>query len=115
MNSKIKHQKRERRRAKIRAKVFGTTEKPRLSIFKSNKQIVLQLIDDTKGNTLAYSTTNDMKAKTLQEKAFELGKDIAAKAKAKNISNVVFDRGGYIYTGSVARAATGAREGGLNF
>lgn len=115
MDSKIKKEKRERRRRRIRAKVFGTAQKPRLAIFKSNKYITLQLIDDEKGNTLAYSSTKEIKSKTLSERAFETGKDMALKAKAKKISKVVFDRGGYVYTGSVARAADGARDGGLQF
>ncbi len=115
METKIKKEKRERRRKKIRARVFGTSSRPRLSIFKSNRYISLQIVNDEKGNTLAYSSTKDMKKKTLKDKAFEAGRDIAKKAKAKNISKVVFDRGGYIYTGSVANAALGAREGGLEF
>lgn len=115
MDTKIKKIKRNRRRKKIRAKISGTLNKPRLSVFKSNRFITLQIIDDEGGNTLAHSSTKNMKAKTLGERAYEAGKDIALKAKAKNIDSVVFDRGGYIYTGSIAKVADGAREGGLNF
>jgi len=115
MDTKIKKEKRERRHKRIRAKVFGTTEKPRLSVFKSNRYVTLQVINDEKGNTLISSTTKEMRSKTLSERAYEAGKDIAAKAKMKKITKVVFDRSGYIYTGSIARAADGAREGGLKF
>lgn len=115
MDTKVKKEKRGRRQKKIRAKVFGTAARPRLSIFKSNCFITLQVINDEKGNTLAHSSTKEMKGKSLRERAFELGKDIAGKAKSKSITKVVFDRGGYVYTGSVARAADGAREGGLQF
>lgn len=115
MDTKIKKEKKERRRKKIRAKVFGTKERPRLSIFKSNRYITLQIVNDEKGNTLAHASTKDLKVKGVKNKAFEAGRDIAQKAKTKNINKVVFDRSGYIYTGSVARAADGAREGGLRF
>ena len=115
MDTKVKKIMRERRQNRIRAKISGTPGRPRLSIFKSNKYITLQLIDDVGRNTLASASTKDMKGKTTTEKAFEAGKAIALKAKEKNVSKVVFDRGGYIYTGSVARAAIGAREGGLKF
>lgn len=115
MDAKVKKEKRTRRRKKIRAKVFGTAIRPRLYIFKSNRYISLAIVNDEKGNTLAHSSTKSIKAKNLKDRAFEAGKDIALKAKAKNINEVVFDRGGYIYTGSVARAADGAREGGLQF
>jgi large subunit ribosomal protein L18 len=115
MKTKVKKIKRERRKKKIRAKVFGTSSRPRLSIFKSNRYITLQIINDEKGSTLAHSSTKLIKAKTLGDRAYEAGKDIAVKAKNKSVSKVVFDRGGYVYTGSVARAALGAREGGLEF
>ena len=115
MKTKIKQQKRERRKKRIRAKVFGTAERPRLSIFKSNRYITLQIIDDEKGNTLAYFSTEDLMDKKIKDKPFAAGKELALKAKVKNVSKVVFDRGGYIYTGSVARVAEGAREGGLQF
>jgi large subunit ribosomal protein L18 len=104
-----------RRHKRIRAKVSGTTSRPRLSVFKSNKHIVLQLVDDSAGTTLAYVSTRDIKGKTLVAKAKEAGKNIAAQAQAKKIDAAVFDRGGYIYTGAIQGAAEGAREGGLKF
>ncbi len=115
MDTKIKKEKRDRRKKRIRAKLFGTSTKPRLSVFKSNMYISAQLIDDTKGVTLASVTTKGLKAKTMLEKAKEAGKIIAKEAEAKGVSNIVFDRGGYIYTGSVAALALGAREAGLKF
>lgn len=104
-----------RRRLRIRAKVFGTAERPRLSVFKSNKYMYAQLIDDTTGKTLAAASTKDSKAKTMLEGAKEVGTDIAKKALAKKIERVVFDRGGYIYTGKIKAVAEGARAGGLTF
>lgn len=115
MNTVIKTLQRERRRKRIRAKVFGTTEKPRLSVFRSNKYISVQLIDDTKGVTLASASSKNEKGKTVIERAKAVGASIAEQAKSKKISKVIFDRGGYIYTGSVAAVADGAREAGLKF
>lgn len=115
MDTKIKQQQRDRRRKRIRAKVFGTSEKPRLSVFRSNRYISAQLIDDTKGVTLASATTKSMKGGSSREKAVAVGKAIAEAAKKQNIALAVFDRGGYIYTGSLAALAEGAREGGLKF
>lgn len=104
-----------RRRLRIRAKVSGTSTRPRLSVFKSNKFVSAQLIDDSSGKTLASASTRDAKAKTALEGAKEVGVEIAKKAKAAKIETVVFDRGGYIYTGKVKAIAEGAREGGLTF
>ena len=115
MDSKIKTEQRDRRRKRIRAKIFGVATKPRLSVFKSNKYISAQLVDDSKGVTLASATSKGIKGKNVFEKAKAVGAKIAEQAKAKNISTVVFDRGGYIYTGSVAAVAEGAREAGLKF
>jgi len=106
---------RERRHKRIRAKVSGTAECPRISIFKSNTAISLQFIDDVSGKTLASSSTREGKGKNLVEKAHEAGKALAVKAKEKGVERAVFDRGGYIYTGAVKAAAEGAREGGLKF
>lgn len=108
-------QKRERRHKRIRAKVFGTAEKPRMAVFKSNKHISVQLIDDQKAVTLVSAHSREVAGKTLLEKSKEVGKALAAKAAAKKISSVVFDRGGFIYTGAVKALADGAREGGLQF
>ncbi len=114
-NSQYKTAQLLRRRNRIRAKVSGTTERPRLSIFKSNKFIYAQIIDDSAGKTLAaVSTKADSKVKPLVD-AGNIGKEIAKLALAKNIEAVVFDRGGYQYTGKIKAVAEGAREGGLKF
>lgn len=107
----------EARRKRVRAKVEGTTERPRLSVFASNKHVIAQIIDDTKGTTLAYATDATMKAAkgTKTDKAVLVGKEIAKQAKAKKITTVVFDRGGRLYHGRVAALADAAREAGLNF
>lgn len=115
MDTKIKTEQRDRRRKRIRAKIFGTSEKPRFSIFRSNKYISAQLIDDLKGVTLVSSTNKKVKGKNVLEKAREVGASIAEQAKAKNIKTVAFDRSGYLYTGSVSAIADGAREAGLKF
>ena len=115
MDTKIKTIQRDRRRKRIRAKIFGISEKPRLSVFRSNKYISAQLIDDSKGLTLAGASSKDIKGKSALEKAIAVGKSIAEQAKAKKIDMVVFDRGGYLYTGSVKALADGAREAGLKF
>jgi large subunit ribosomal protein L18 len=99
-----------RRRMRIRAKIFGTQERPRFSVFKSNKFISAQLIDDVAGKTLVAASANSTK-----DGARSVGKEIAKKALAGKIEAVVFDRGGYIYTGKIREVAEGAREGGLKF
>ena len=104
-----------RRKARIRAKVSGTATRPRLSVFKSNKYLSAQVIDDVVGKTIVSGTTKTIKGKTLLEKASQLGKELAKGALAKGVEKVVFDRGGYIYTGNVAALAQGARDGGLQF
>lgn len=104
-----------RRKLRIRAKISGTETRPRLAVFKSNMHVSAQLIDDTKGITLVSAHSKTMKGKTLSEKAFAVGKEIASKAKAKKIEAVVFDRGGFMYTGNIKAVAEGAREGGLTF
>jgi large subunit ribosomal protein L18 len=105
----------QRRRSRIRAKVSGTIERPRLAIFKSHKYIYAQIIDDTKGHTLASADSRESKAKTPVEKAKDLGLIIAKKAKAAKIDKVVFDRGGYMFIGKIKMVADSAREGGLQF
>jgi len=105
---------RARRKKRIRAKVEGSAERPRLCVTKSNRLMVAQLIDDTKGITLLRSQTP--KGKTANVKlSTELGKDLASQAKAKGIKAVVFDRAGQLYHGRVAAVAAGARDGGLSF
>lgn len=113
LNTKI--EKRTRRHRRIRAHVQGTAARPRLSVFKSNKQMYAQLIDDAAGTTLAAATTKEVKGKTALEKSAAVGKLIAERAMAKNIKAAVFDRGGFVYTGKVKALADGAREGGLAF
>ena len=115
MNTKLKTIQRERRKKRIRAKVFGSSDKPRLSVFRSNRYISAQLIDDSKGVTLAAATSKMIKNGSVYEKAKAVGVSIAEQAKAKKITKVVFDRGGYFYTGSVSALAAGAREAGLQF
>lgn len=111
----FKKEKRVRRHARIRARVSGTSEVPRLAVFKSNKYISVQLIDDEKAVTLASSHSRDVKGKTMMEKSVMVGEAIAEKAKAKKISKIVFDRGGFIYAGNVKALADGARKAGLEF
>ena len=108
---------RKRRHDRIRSKINGTAECPRLSVFRSNTQIFAQIIDDVKGVTLASSSSVELKIKNggNAEGAKEVGKDIAAKAKKLKIKNVVFDRGGYLYHGRVQALAEAARENGLEF
>ncbi|GMU73992.1 MAG: 50S ribosomal protein L18 [Candidatus Campbellbacteria bacterium] len=101
-----------RRQARIRAKISGTPERPRFAVFRSNRALSVQLIDDTSGTTIVSGTTRDMKGKPLAN-AKALGLQIAKDAKAKKIDAVVFDRGGFSYTGNIAAVADGAREGGL--
>jgi large subunit ribosomal protein L18 len=112
---KIKRQKRERRHKRIRAKIHGTKKVPRLSFFRSNKYVYGQLVDDEKGATLLGVSSKSSKGKTQTEQAGEVGKELAKKALAKKVSSVVFDRGGFSYTGKVKAFADGAREGGLKF
>lgn len=116
MTTKLtKSEQRTRRHKRIRAKVSGTAARPRLAIFKSNSYIYAQLIDDTKGATLAASSDLGLKGKTKTERAKLAGEALAKSAKAKGLEAVVFDRGGFIYTGRVRAFAEGAREGGLAF
>jgi large subunit ribosomal protein L18 len=111
---------RERRHKRIRAKVIGSTERPRLSVYKSNRYLHAQIIDDSTGKTLASGSTKDVaKEKKSQTKKMDaaklLGLELAKRAKAIGINAVVFDRGGFRYTGRVATLADAAREGGLKF
>lgn len=115
MNSQVKKNQRDRRRKRIRVKIFGVSDKPRLSVFRSNKYISAQLVDDEKGVTLASATSKNIKGKSVVEKAKAVGLSIGEQAKSKNIKMAIFDRGGYLYTGSVAAVAVGARENGLKF
>lgn len=119
MNPKVKSQRRQNIRFGIRAKISGTTQKPRLSIFRSNSDIYAQLIDDTKGVTIASASSKDKdiaaQKVTKSEKSKLVGAAIARKATELGLNTVVFDRGGYLYHGRVKAVAEGAREGGLHF
>lgn len=114
-----KHKRRERIKRSIRKKLFGSQERPRLSVFRSNKQISAQIIDDVEGVTLvAASSLNKEvadKKGTKCETAALVGELIAKRATEKGISNIVFDRNGYLFHGRVKSLADGARKGGLNF
>ncbi len=116
-----KEQARRRRKMRIRKKIRGTSERPRLVVFRSNSSIYAQLVDDDAGATivasssLALSKSQGSPMKANKETASEVGKDIARLAKEKSIEEVVFDRNGYIYHGRVKSLADGAREGGLKF
>jgi large subunit ribosomal protein L18 len=113
---KAKRDGRLRRHNRVRAKVSGTAEIPRLNVFRSNKGLFIQLIDDVDGKTLASVNDADVKTgKTKVEKAKEAGKLIAKKAEDIKIKKAVFDRGGYKYHGRTQAVAEGAREGGLEF
>jgi large subunit ribosomal protein L18 len=132
MKPELKREKRFRRHRKVRAKISGTSQRPRLCVFKSNKHIYAQLIDDEKGRTLVAASDREIKKtkvkattkKSKPEKkertgkvavAFEVGKLIAKKAAQNNIEKVVFDKASYRYQGRVKLLAEGAREGGLKF
>jgi len=109
-------ERRERIKTGIRKKISGTTERPRLSIFRSNTGIFAQIIDDVKQVTIASASTTELGKKTLnQDGAKNVGKKIAEKAKAAGVDTIVFDRNGYLYHGNIKAFAEGAREGGLVF
>lgn len=120
---KTKEEKRGRRATRVRAKVVGTAERPRLSVFRSNKHVLAQLIDDTLGKTLVSASDKEVKLSSKKDEgaqtkvlaSLEVGKLLASKATAKNIAKAVFDRAGYRFTGRVKAVADGAREGGLQF
>ena len=120
MNAKVKSKRRQNIRYRIRRRVgSGTAEKPRLSIFRSNTDIYVQLIDDLSGLTLASASSKDKDIKAQKgnkvEKSKMVGEAIAKKAVELGLKNVFFDRGGYLYHGRVKSVADGAREGGLLF
>ena len=113
-----KVEKRAKIKRRIRKKVFGTSEQPRLSVFRSNKQIYAQIINDETGLTLASSSSYKNKVadgKSKSDAAAEVGKELASKAKKAGVESVVFDRNGYQYHGRVKALAEAAREGGLKF
>ena len=116
---KHKHQSRIRRHRRVRKKIQGTTERPRLAVYRSNRHIVAQIIDDTAGHTIVSvsSTESELRSGPTGNVAgaAAVGKIIAERAKEKNITSVVFDRGGFRYHGRVAALADSAREAGLEF
>ena len=116
--SKIKEQSKKHRHARVRAKIEGTAERPRLSIFRSLKDVYVQLIDDDSGSTLVSVSGHEIDKKLKGKKvdlAFRVGELLAEKAQEKGILEAVFDRGGYKYHGRVKAVAEGARKGGLKF
>jgi large subunit ribosomal protein L18 len=117
MTTLTKLQARKRRQRRIRGKVSGTAERPRLAVYRSNAGISAQLVDDGAGHTLAAASWLNLKKfkGTKTEQATEVGKLLAANAKQAGLESVVFDRGGYLYHGRVKALAEGAREGGLKF
>ena len=117
MSVKTKPQARLRRRRRVRAKVRGSAERPRLSVFRSNRGIGAQLIDDERGHTLAAVTWTEPELRELarMEQAAKAGELLAARAKGAGVETCVFDRGGYRYHGKVRALAEAAREGGLRF
>lgn len=115
LTPKTKTALRDRRHRRIRGRVAGTAERPRLALFRSNKFVYVQLIDDDKGITLASASSKDIKGKTMTEDAKIVGERIAKSAKEKGVTKVVFDRGGFTYSARIQALADAAREGGLEF
>ena len=117
MSTSTSQSKRMRRRRRVRAKVRGTAERPRLSVFRSNRGMTAQLIDDTRGHTVAAVTwtESDLRELARMDQAKRAGELIADRAKGAGVETCVFDRGGYRYHGRVKALAEGAREGGLGF
>ncbi|MDE5658512.1 MAG: 50S ribosomal protein L18 [Muribaculaceae bacterium] len=113
MVSKI--ERRNKIKTRIRGKISGTAARPRMTVFRSNKQIYVQLIDDLAGSTLAATSSKGIEEGTKSEIAAKVGKAIAEKALAQGITEVVFDRNGYLFHGRVKSLADAAREGGLKF
>lgn len=119
-NAKVRRTSRIRRHGRVRKKINGTAARPRLAVFRSNKHIVLQVIDDETGTTLAAASTNEATERAAGTggsvaAATRMGQLVAERAKAAGIDKVVFDRGGFAYHGRVAAAADAAREAGLEF
>ena len=118
VSKKDKNAQRLKRHARVRAKISGTTERPRLAVYRSNANIYAQIIDDIKGVTLCSASSVEKDFEGIgsnKEAAKKVGAKIAEKALAAGITEVVFDRGGYVYHGRVSELAEGAREGGLKF
>jgi large subunit ribosomal protein L18 len=119
-NAKVRRESRIRRHGRVRKKIHGTAARPRLAVFRSNKHLVLQVIDDVSGRTVAAASTNEPGERAAGDggsvaAASRMGQLVAERAKAAGIEKVVFDRGGFAYHGRVAAAADAAREAGLEF
>ena len=119
-NAKVRRESRVRRHGRVRKKIHGTAARPRLAVFRSNKHLVLQVIDDETGTTLAAASTNEPGERATGgggsvAAATRIGQLVAERAKAAGVEKVVFDRGGFAYHGRVAAAADAAREAGLEF
>lgn len=120
-STNVKKEARLKRKQRIRKKVAGTQERPRLSVFRSSKHIYAQVIDDVLGRTIVAASTMEKAVKDKSDfenkisKASYIGKLVAERAKEKGVSNVVFDRNGFMYHGRVKALSDGARDGGLNF
>lgn len=110
-----KQERRNKIKTRIRGKVSGTAERPRMTVFRSNKQIYVQLVDDSEGKTLASASSKGIGEGTKTEVAAKVGQAIAEKALAAGITEVVFDRNGYLFHGRVKSLADAARNGGLKF
>jgi len=115
IRSKTPNEKRERRHLKIRTRIFGTAIRPRISVYRSNTTLSLQLVDDQAGKTLVAASSKEVKAGSMIEKSKAAGEMLAKRATEMGITSAVFDRSGYVYTGKVRAAAEGARAQGLNF
>jgi len=113
MRSDVKHEARLRRHARVRRKVRGTAERPRLAVYRTNRHIYAQLVDDRAARTLASASDLDITEGEKRARATEVGKALAERAKAAGVERAVFDRGGRLYHGRVKALAEGAREGGL--
>ena len=113
--NKTKIEKRVRRQRRTRSKVIGTAQRPRLTVFKSNKYIYAQIIDDEKNQTMASASSAKMGANDLMKKAKKVGSELAKIAEEKKIKEDVFDKGAYLFTGRVKALADSSREGGLKF
>jgi large subunit ribosomal protein L18 len=117
--AKVRRELRTKRHRRVRKKIVGTAARPRLALFRSNKHLVLQVIDDSTGHTLAAASTLEAAHKGTAtgniEAATKVGKLVADRAKAVGVTQVVFDRGGFLYHGRVAAAAQAARDAGLEF
>ena len=112
---KTKNKRYVQRKRRVRANIFGTQEVPRVTVFRSNKHFYAQAIDDTKGNTLAYSDGIKLGVKSNKEGAAAVAKDLGEKLKAAGIETIIFDRNGYLYHGVVASFAEALRESGIKF